>query len=122
MNISNKITDYSTSQRQEIESKLREMVSTINELDEIIKKEMDKPTPPTEGNNVIYLDMTPFTEYKNLEKETVQLHEAVEIYDRWLEKWNYLLKVNIGQFSGRGKLLHFIIQLRAVCVSFGSKL
>lgn len=121
MLITNLITDYSPEEVADMQAKINEFAATIQELDTIIEKEAEDPTPPKEaGDNVIYIDASPLTEFAKFETVSLPLHEMLNVYDRWIEKYNYVVKVNVGQYKSV-PLLMYLIKLRNVCISFGQK-
>lgn len=118
MLITNKITDYSPEEVSEMQAKINEFVATIKELDTILEKEA---TEPTEGeDNVVYIDRTIFAEYEKFANVALPLHEMLNLYDRWIEKYNYMIKVNVGQYKNQ-QLVMFLVKARNICISFGQK-
>lgn len=118
MYITNKISDYSPTEVSDMQAKINEFVATIKELDAIIEKEAMEPTPPKEGENVVYIDPTLLAEYEKYSTQALPLHDMLTVYDRWIEKYNYMVKVNVGNYKNQ-QLLMLMVKMRNVCISFG---
>ena len=121
MLITNKITDYTSDEVAEMQTKITEFATTIKELDAILEKEaLDPTTPKDEADNVIYIDPSIITEHDKYAHVALPLHEMLNVYDRWIEKYNYMIKVNIGQYKSQ-QLVLFLVKIRNACISFGTE-
>lgn len=102
---------------------IREQIGSLNqaleETDQLITREFGTPTSPEEGDNVIHIDMTPFTEYRMLENETLDLQDLVNVYDRWNDiLWEHAIK-NVGHYKNK-KVAEYMLNLRMLVGTLGT--
>jgi hypothetical protein len=121
MKPSNTINDYSETEINDINVVLKCWFETLTETDELLTKEIEKPTPQTPENNVIYLDFRPLVEYNRLKDHEMPIHEIIQKYDDWNDLLWKQVKLNVGNI-GNKKVKEYLVKLRLVVASFGNLL
>lgn len=119
MLLANTLADYAQQEIDLLGAHINEMIETLKETDQTLGAEIKNPTPPDEGDNVLHLDLRPFTEFTALEEVKVPLHELVRIYSRWNDTLWELVHINKGQYKNK-KLVLFLMKFRHIVGTFGN--
>lgn len=111
MRLGNSIRDYDEMDQQIMVNQLKAWYDTLEETDTLLSKEIAEKNPPKEGDNVVHLDMNPFTEFEALQNAVLDLQDLLNVYDRWNDRLWELAILNVGQYKNK-KVVEYMCKLR----------
>jgi hypothetical protein len=111
MRLGNSIRDYDEMDQQIMVNQIKAWYDTLEETDTLLTKEITEKNPPKEGDNVVHLDMNPFTEFEALQNAVLDLQDLLNVYDRWNDRLWELAILNVGQYKNK-KVVEYMCKLR----------
>ena len=111
MRLGNSIRDYDEMDQQIMVNQIKAWYDTLEETDTLLTKEIAEKNPAKEGDNVVHIDMTPFTEFEALQNAVLDLQDLLNVYDRWNDRLWELSILNVGQYKNK-KVVDYMCKLR----------
>lgn len=111
MKLGNDLSAYSPQEVEAMKLQIQTWMETLRESDRTMSREVKNPTVASVDDNVIHIDLRPFTEYKRLEEAVLPLHEVLAIYDRWNDLLWEMSLLGIG-FYKNTKVFQYLMALR----------
>lgn len=119
MLLTNNLADYTQREIKRIGARINKFVETLAETDLLLEEEIQNPSAPDEGNNVLHFNSRPITEFTALANKEFPLHELVDIYTRWNDiLWN-LAHNNKGHYKNE-KLVSLLLNIRYIVATFAN--
>jgi hypothetical protein len=117
----NKFKSYSAYEVRAFEKQSEEFLQIFKTANELLKNAKDgkkatKDKDDVSADNVIFLDPSIEIQFAKLKEEKMPLHEIFEIYGRWFNSLDMLVKGNTTRLH-RPKMLAHVANILVVCSS-----
>jgi hypothetical protein len=99
-------------------NRIKSIINTIMEIDQILIKEITSPSAPKEGDNVFHVNTQTLVEFQRTEKQEVKLPELIQLYEKWTDSLWELCQMNIGHYSNK-KIVEHVLLHRKMVETFG---